>query len=661
MLRWLAPAAAVIFVASCTGRWAAPALPARPAALHALSAPKALYVANRWGSSIYVYQPDSPVPSRKITQGLDGPFTLAEDASGNLFAANGGSGRRSKGSVTVYAPGSNTPARRITDGLGDLNTMAVDAAGDVFAANRSSYEVYEYAAGTTKISHTITAGIEAPVALAADSAGYLYVSNCQHCLYPVTHDTLTIYSPKTFKLLHTITTSWRRQPGQLGFDRSGDLYVDMGGDIDVYAPHGTKVLRTIDGAAGAFCFDASGNLYSGQAKYVNSGGRVLVYRPNEMTPAYTITQGIADPASLATDAGDDLYVANPARNNIVAYEPGKKTPLRTIIVATGLDFPQALALDGENNLYAANQYESSITVYPPGSSEVLRTIYDGIASPSALAFDRSGNLYVVNYYGTGGSATGFVTVYEPGSSQPWRKIAKDIHGPGYAVAFDAAGNLYVGSGCPNNSYPIAEFAAGKRTLLRMIGRSGICPSSMAFDASGNLYVAVVGLPGAVSVFPPGSSDPKYMITDGINYPDGLLFDSSGNLWVSNAYGGNGRRWGSISAYRPGAMHPFRQIRPLDGGHGPGDPLLGPSGDLYVVSGNEILAFAPAGNDKPVRIIRQGLRFPTSPVFDSDGNLYAANPAASNRSTVTEYAPGSDKVNRTYPPAKAYPESIVFGP
>jgi len=656
------PALATIFlVSACTMRSGAPGLPpqASPRAAAArVAADGVLYVANELGNSIYVYKAGGNTPLRKITSGIDQPLTVAVDRSGDLYVANQGHGRRPEGSVTVYAPGSDTPARTISDGIGELAGMALDAAGDVFVFNDRAYEVHEYAAGKTKIERTITDGIFSPTQLAVDASGYLYVSNCQDCIYATPHDTITVYRPKSEKLFLTIHTTGD-PPSELGFDPQGELFVDLDADMSVYAIHSDRLLRKIVGAAGTFCFDRSGNLYSGKAPYVNNGGSVLVYRPGAKTPSYKITKGTYDPSALAVDTAGNLFVANPARNQISVYRPGRSTPSRTIYVVTGLDEPEAIALDSAGNLYAANAYESTVTVYAPGQTQVLRTITAGVVSPSALAFDAAGDLYVANSHGDGGGSdpNGSVTVYAPGASQPQLKISKGLYGGTYSLAFDRAQNLYVASGCPQNGEPIAVYAPGKKVPSRTIGRPGINPCAIALDSQGNLYAAIVGFPGDVSVFAPGGSDPKYQIAHGINYPDGLALDAAGDLYVTNAYGGNQTHWGSISIYRSGKQRPFRRIRPLTRGHGPGDPALGPSGELYVSSGQKILVFAPGG-EKVVRTIRKGLDFPTSLTFDSNGILYVVNPQSS---TITEYAPGSVDVLRTIPGVKAYPHALAFGP
>lgn len=631
--------------------WGPPTLPL------GYSGSAVLYVANRWGDSIFVYEMGSSRPSREIRHGVASPIALARDRAGDLFVGNAGDGRNAKGWVSIYPSGAERPAREITSGIRELQSIALDHAGDLFAANRGGQAIYEYARGTTSIQRTITQGVFEPVAIAVDASGFLYVSNCQSCAYPSLNDTITIYAPKNEKLFRTIVTSYRG-PSLIAFDHSGNAYVDVAGSINIYAKHSSKLLRKISGAGGILAFDAAGNLYSAQEKYYGSGGRILVFPPGASTPAYTITKGIYNPGALTTDASDDLYVANASHNDIAVYAPGSSSPSRTITVATGLEDPQAIAFDRSGNLYAANTFESTVTVYAPGSNDVLRTITDGVVSPSALAFDGADNLYVANVHGNpgGSEVSGTITVYGPGQVDPFLEVNKGIEGAYYSLAFDRSDDLYVASGCPYRENPIVVYAHGSRSPLRTISQGIAFPCAIALDASGHLYVANVGS-NTVAVFPPGGSDPSRTITDGVDYPDALTINRSGELFVTNARGGSGKTWGSITVYRPGREIPSRRInRGLTGGGGPGGSVFGPSGELYVVDVPKIIVYSQSGSR--VRTIRRGLDVPTSPIFDTAGNLYVAN---QNNSTITEYAAGRDKLIRTIPAVEAYPDALIFGP
>jgi sugar lactone lactonase YvrE len=116
------------------------------------------------------------------------------------------------------------------------------------------------------------------------------------------------------------------------------------------------------------------------------GGNVTVYAPGKTKVLRTISQGVSLPDALAFDSGY-LYVAND-NNTVTIYAPGKTTVRRKI--SQGLHGPDAFAFDGFDNLYVANGGSSSsrgnVTVYVPGSSKVLRTISQAVDAPIGLAF-----------------------------------------------------------------------------------------------------------------------------------------------------------------------------------------------------------------------------------------------------------------------------------
>lgn len=302
-------------------------------------------------------------------------------------------------------------------------------------------------------------------------------------------------------------------------------------------------------------------------------------------------------------------------------------------------------------------------MYGAADNGVSRTITDGIVTPSSLAFDKDGNLYVVNYYGnpegiTHGTNLGYIAVFAPGEGHPFLTIRKGIHAWNYSLAFDASENLYAESGCPNHNDPVSVYAHGNGSLMRTISQGVYFPCAIALDASGNLYVANLGS-NTVSIFTQGGSQPSRTITDGVNRPNALAFDASGDLFVTNSYGGNDRRWGSVTIYPPGGSLPLRKItRGLNSGAPPYGSVLGPDGQLYVVDSPTRIVVYPKGGKSPDRVITQGLDGPTSLAFDRSGNLFVAN-CCSN--TVTEYAAGTNKLIRTIPPAKGHPIALAFGP
>ncbi|HEY2473726.1 MAG TPA: hypothetical protein VGI19_02900, partial [Candidatus Cybelea sp.] len=112
-----------------------------------------------------------------VTNGVDGPWSLAVDASENLYVGNA-----DNSTVTVYARGGKTPFETLT-GAGDPVGVAVARDGTVFVANYgagnppSDASILVYKEGQTTPSQTIPiADGSYPFGLAVDSSGDLFAT-----------------------------------------------------------------------------------------------------------------------------------------------------------------------------------------------------------------------------------------------------------------------------------------------------------------------------------------------------------------------------------------------------------------------------------------------------------------------------------------------------
>ncbi len=197
--------------------------------------------------SVTVYRAHRTTLMRTITQGIHAPKSLAFDAAGNLYVANGGSGKAHRPSVTVYAPGSTSVLRTIKHGITEPLLLAVDTAGDLFVANIYAANIIEYASGTSKVLRTISDGIAGPLALALDASGNLYVAN-----WPDSptgpRGWISVYAPGKSTAQYRIVKGIDA-PFALALDDGGNLYVGniLGeGYTSVYAPGAKEPMRKID-------------------------------------------------------------------------------------------------------------------------------------------------------------------------------------------------------------------------------------------------------------------------------------------------------------------------------------------------------------------------------------------------------------------------------
>jgi DNA-binding beta-propeller fold protein YncE len=299
----------------------------------------------------------------------------------------------------------------------------------------------------------------------------------------------------------------------------------------------------------------------------------------------------------------------------------------------------------------------SIVAYPFGARPPAETITDGVHAVSALAFNAAGLLYVSS---SNAQRKGSVSIYAPGSTSPRQTISKGAAEP-TAMVFDPSGNLYVANSSSRSSFISVYDPNGlkpTRTITSGIGG----PTALVSDADGHLFVANYGsrkTASSVTIFAPGQSTPAHTITKGVRYPDALALDSAGNLYVANP----GYRLGpptTVTIYAKKRGWALR--RTIDVGFvsmptGTIALALDSSENLYVLLPylHAVFVYAP-GAKKPTREIRVGLLNPTAFALDPSGNLYV-----SDADFVVVYGSGESRPTRRIGRGFTPPGPLAFGP
>lgn len=151
-----------------------------------------LYVANcaicstgvAGSDQILVYAHGTTTPSSIITTGVNEPVALAVDSNNNLYVAdcmNCGLGAAvydsGTDSITEYAPNGSLIKTITFSGVDVPFSLAVDPSGNLFVANFAVNSVTKYPANATIASQTITQGISGPGSITESLKNMLYVSN----------------------------------------------------------------------------------------------------------------------------------------------------------------------------------------------------------------------------------------------------------------------------------------------------------------------------------------------------------------------------------------------------------------------------------------------------------------------------------------------------
>lgn len=273
---------------------------------------------NQYSGSVSAYLPANNTPAFLLRETADPDALAFDSSGNVYVANRYGvTGNNScgYGTIGVYGSGQQYPMRVIGAAYDSVvlpAALALDDAENLYVANdgyvdiscRLASSITVFAPGTTAPLATITKGIRYPRAIAI-APGVLYVANYPPHLNSrkLPHGDVTVYDLRTNRLLRTITDGINA-PMSLALDTAGNLYVanSVGRDVSVYAPGVASPVRVITKGATSprgLLFGAKGDLYVANVK----DDTVSAYYPGESTPRMTIHVPYPNPVALALSPG----------------------------------------------------------------------------------------------------------------------------------------------------------------------------------------------------------------------------------------------------------------------------------------------------------------------------------------------------------------------
>lgn len=547
----------------------------------AASGGQTLLVTNGLDVKAYPANSGGDLPPLALTTDMITPRGLARDSSGRLYVTN-----VATSTITIYpadATGNVAPLAVIGGAATELDgpgAIAVDTAGKIYVLNVRGGEnqilVYPpLGAATGVLNEPPSSAISgsatqfaAPVAMALDEAGNLYVANTG------TPGSITIYAAGATgdaapKAIIAGAATGMHDPVGLAVDSHGAIYV--------------------------------ANAVTYKSAYRPYPGSILIFPPGStgnVAPEVTITGAnttLDYPQGLAVDSSGNIYVSSASGSDVSVFaagSAGNAAPILTLTSATGPLFPYALVLDSAGNLYVLNTVggpteKGAIMVYPPGSTgstpptTTISSSFNGIENADSIVADSLGNIYVGNFTG-GADQHGSVTVYSAASYAAGPPIATlagaatGLSNP-LALAVDSTGRLVV----LNSNNTVTEYSSGSAgnvapaATLDLDTRKGESPSGIAVDSAGDLVVvnqsgpacssesAVIGYKhdcrkGSLAIYASdaeGAAAPRQVITDGVAEPGAVATSTDGSIYVA-IQSSIDCPWGFCSSYGPSSIRVY---------------------------------------------------------------------------------------------------------
>jgi sugar lactone lactonase YvrE len=266
-----------------------------------------------------------------------------------------------------------------------------------------------------------------------------------------------------------------------------------------------------------------------------------------------------------------VAASNPAllRVDPSQFRSGDQVPATAISTTSASLFElNGITFDTDGTMWVTSDNDSRLLAFAPNSlsrsgstpADIVITANDGsLSRPTAIAFDKQHHLWVANF----GNHT--IVRFESselarsGAAVPTLFIDTGVNPS--SLAFDAAGNLWVASIQSNKIFSynrLQQQTAGvlePNIVINTNGTSLQHPSGLAFDAAGNLWVGSL-TDSRIEAFTPaqlaasGSPTPNVTISSNgssLSGPVSLAFDGEGSLWVMED-------GGRLDAFAGAALH-----------------------------------------------------------------------------------------------------------
>ena len=253
------------------------------------------------------------------------------------------------------------------------------------------------------------------------------------------------------------------------------------------APDGTVYVADVESASTGrvIVISPSGTVGGTSGGTASLTATVTTLVPQVGGTSVTLKQ----PNAVAVDSAGHLYIADIGADKVYEVTAPETSPAATLLTYPGTG-PTALATDASNDLYVADKFNAIYKV--TGGVASALPINPATLKPVGLAVDASGNIIFADAHNNAlykyTAAGGTTTLYLASPSSGSFLFSGAIAGLPIGMGFDPAGNLYVldsdaallwqiNSATPTTNYEVP------------FSSSTTAPGSLAVSNIGNLYIS----------------------------------------------------------------------------------------------------------------------------------------------------------------------------
>jgi len=253
----------------------------------------------------------------------------------------------------------------------------------------------------------------------------------------------------------------------------------------------------------------------------------------------THRKGFVNVAGVNALHGNETIISEIAFNTVSVY--GRNGQLNALLTI-GLSEPQGLATDAAENLYVANTLNSNIFVYAKPYTSSKLTLNDAGQYPSGVAVSQTGVVGVTNVQSVAGGAGG-VRFYAKGSTVPCATVS-DPHWVRIDFgAFDASGTLFIDGQDSNGNTLVGDVSGGcsaTSITTLSVGNAILFPGGVQVQG-GKILIDDQLVPAIYTYAPPsggslGSPTATTMLLTGTDPVTFAMKKSGEGLWAASNIG-----------------------------------------------------------------------------------------------------------------------------